>query len=68
VDRRRWLAVGIGFAGVLVIIRPGFGEASNLLLIPLGSTLLWAIYQLMVRRLARVDGADTTVLYTATVG
>ncbi len=58
----------MGFAGVLVIIRPGFGEASHLLLIPLGSAVLWAVYQLMVRRLARVDGADTTVLYTATVG
>jgi drug/metabolite transporter (DMT)-like permease len=68
VDGRRWLAVALGFAGVLVIVRPGFGEASHLLLIPLTGAALWAVYQLMVRRLASVDGADTTVFYTATVG
>jgi drug/metabolite transporter (DMT)-like permease len=68
VDFRRWVAVGTGFAGVLIIIRPGFGEASLLLLIPLLSAVLWATYQIMVRRLAAQDGADTTVLYTATVG
>lgn len=68
VDARRWLAVGMGFTGVLIIVRPGFGEASALLLIPVLSAVLWAVYQIMVRRLAAQDGADTTVLYTATVG
>jgi drug/metabolite transporter (DMT)-like permease len=68
VGARRWAAVIVGFAGVLVIVRPGFAEGSALTLIPVLGATMWAIYQLMVRRLAASDSADTTVLYTATVG
>ena len=51
----RIVAVVVGFAGVLVVIRPGssvFQWASVLLL---GSALCYAVYQIVIRRLAGVD-------------
>jgi drug/metabolite transporter (DMT)-like permease len=64
----RWLAVLAGFAGVLLIIRPGFQAFDWLLLIPLLGALLWALYQILVRLCGRDDSADTTLLWSAVVG
>jgi drug/metabolite transporter (DMT)-like permease len=65
---RRWLAVLVGFGGVIVVFRPWFGTFSAALLIPLLGAVLFAVYQLMVRSLAATDDARTTLLYTAVVG
>ena len=65
---RRWLAVAAGFAGVMLIIRPGFQELSLPLLLPLGGALLWAIYQVLIRLCAATDPPETTLLWTAGVG
>ena len=65
---RRWLSVCTAFAGVLLIIRPGFVTLSWPLVIPLLGAFLWALYQIMVRFLARDDGPETTLLWSACVG
>jgi drug/metabolite transporter (DMT)-like permease len=65
---RRWLAVLVGFAGVMLIIRPGFTQFSWPLLIPLVGAFMWALYQVMVRFLARDDRPETTLLWSAFVG
>jgi len=67
VGPRRWAAVAAGFAGVLLILRPGLGVFDPLSLLSLGAALLWALYQLLVRVVAVRDAADTTLLYTAIV-
>ncbi|MFO1025146.1 MAG: DMT family transporter [Acetobacteraceae bacterium] len=67
-DLRRWLAVAAAFAGVLLIIRPGFQTLSWPLLLPLGGALLWAIYQMLIRVCAGYDRPETTLLWTAWVG
>ena len=41
---RRWVAIAIGFVGVLIILRPGFAVFSPLALIPFGSALMFALY------------------------
>ena len=64
----RGLSVLGAFAGVLLIIRPGFGHLSWPLFIPLLGAFLWAIYQIMVRFLARDDRPETTLLWSAAVG
>jgi len=64
----RWLSVLTGFAGVLLIIRPGFTQISWPLFIPLLGAFLWAVYQIMVRFQARDDRPETTLLWTAFVG
>ena len=64
----RLLSVFTAFAGVLLIIRPGFTQVSGPLFIPLLGAFLWAIYQIMVRFLARDDRPETTLLWSAVVG
>jgi len=66
-DRARWVAVIAGFAGVLLIVRPGFQSLAWPLLIPLLGALLWAIYQILVRFSAREDSPDTTLVWSAFV-
>ena len=63
-----WLSVCAAFAGVMLIIRPGFAALSWPLLIPLLGAFLWALYQIMVRFLAREDSPETTLLWSAFVG
>ena len=64
----RWLAVLAGFAGVLLIVRPGFQTLSWPLAIPLAGAFLWAAYQVLTRLISRVDQASTTLLWTAVSG
>lgn len=64
---RRWTAVGIGFIGLLVIIRPGFNVMDPAALIPVAGAALWALYQILVRRVM-ADDAATSLFYMAVVG
>ncbi len=68
VSARRWVGVGIGFLGVLVALRPPFltGEAAPdpAIILPLGTAAVFAVYQILTRRLAAVDDARTTILHT----
>src|SRR6476620_11044760 len=51
----RWIAVVVGFAGMLIIVRPGFRTIDWPLLLPVGGAVLWAGYQLLTRLAARHD-------------
>ncbi len=64
VDAHRWLAVAAGFAGVLVIMRPGSGIAHFAALFPLASALSFAGFQLMTRIVSRTDSTLATVFHT----
>jgi drug/metabolite transporter (DMT)-like permease len=68
VDWQRWAAVGAGFIGVLIIVRPGFIALDWHIFIALAGALFFAIYQIMLRVAARYDPPETTVLYSALVG
>ncbi len=68
VGPRRWLAVIVGFIGVLLIVRPGFAEFNPAFLFPLIGAALWGLYQILVRLCARTDSSETTLLWTASVG
>lgn len=68
VGLRRWVAVLIGFAAVVVILRPGFKELHWYHLIPVAGAALWAVYQVMLRIISRTDESRTTLVYTATIG
>jgi drug/metabolite transporter (DMT)-like permease len=64
----RWLSVFAAFAGVMLIVRPGFAQISWPMFIPVLGAFLWALYQIMVRFLARDDLPETTLLWSALVG
>jgi drug/metabolite transporter (DMT)-like permease len=63
----RWLAVVAGFAGVLLIIRPGFRDFDWPLLVVLVGAGMWASYQILTRLAARHDSADTSLIWSALI-
>ncbi|KZD05841.1 DMT family transporter [Oceanibaculum pacificum] len=65
---RRWSAVGVGFVGVLIIVRPGFETMGMGTILTLIGTAMWAVYQIMLRIVGRYDPAPTTALWTAVIG
>jgi drug/metabolite transporter (DMT)-like permease len=65
---RRWTAIGIGFLGVLLILRPGVQVFSPAALIPLLAAFMFALYALLTRYVARGDSAATSFFWTGTVG
>lgn len=63
VDARRWLAVGIGFAGVLVIVRPGASSFQPAALYPLATAVLYACMMLTARAIGQAERMLTTTFY-----
>ena len=66
-DRARWIAALTGFAGILILLRPGsavFHPAALLLLL---AALCNALYFLLTRKLVD-DSVHTTLFYSALVG
>jgi drug/metabolite transporter (DMT)-like permease len=64
---RRWTAIFVGFLGLLIIVRPGIGVFNPAALIPLAGAGLWAVYQILVRKVSD-DSAATSLLYMAVTG
>ncbi|NOR62166.1 MAG: EamA family transporter [Rhodobacteraceae bacterium] len=71
VGPRRIVAITVGFAGAMVILRPGFGSFEPAMLAALASSFLFALALNMSRGLAQVDGATSayfsSVIITALV-
>jgi drug/metabolite transporter (DMT)-like permease len=65
---RRWAAIGAGFVGVLIILEPGYRVFSATALIPLFSALLFALYGLLTRYVARGDSAAVSFFWTGAIG
>jgi drug/metabolite transporter (DMT)-like permease len=55
VSRRRWLATAAGFAGVLVIVRPGFAEVGVATLAVIGAAAVYAGSNICIKLLMRTD-------------
>jgi len=64
---RRWAAVVTGFAGILIIIRPGSSAFDFASLFPLGSSTCWAFGLVLTRRIGSDAPPLTTLLYTTGV-
>jgi drug/metabolite transporter (DMT)-like permease len=61
--RRAWLAVATGFAGVLVMVRPGGDVFGGAALLPVVAALTYAISQLIARRAQAAASAPVMALY-----
>ena len=68
VARRAWIAVALGFVGVLVVVRPGLRELNLGYVLVLIGAALWALYQILLRIVGRYDPPSTTTLWTALAG
>jgi drug/metabolite transporter (DMT)-like permease len=64
----RWTAAGAGFAGMLIVVRPGSGLAAIGVAFALATLAANAAFQLLSRRLALLDHPVTTVFYSSLVG
>lgn len=63
----RWAAVGAGLVGVLIIVRPGVGATDWAMAIPLLAAFLWALLQVLIRKVGLSDPIETTGLWTAAI-
>ena len=64
----RWTSVAVGFVGVLIILRPGFGVVDPFHLLTLVGAVMWASYQLMTRLAGRRDSPEVSMFYLGAVG
>lgn len=65
---RRWSAICFGFAGVLVITRPGFGAVHPAAAFSLAATICYGIYAVVTRIVSRVDSNQTSLFYNNAIG
>ena len=60
-----WIALVVGFAGTLVVIRPGFEEVNMGALMVIGAGLLIAMSAMILKVTLRTDLPDIAALYQA---
>lgn len=63
VRARRWTATAIGFLGILVIARPGIGEITPAMALPIIAAAFMAISIVIVKWLSQRDSATGIVFY-----
>lgn len=65
---RRWAAVAIGLAGVMIVIRPGSAAFDASAIFPILSAMSWAVGIIVTRRMTGSEDATTTLVWTALTG
>jgi drug/metabolite transporter (DMT)-like permease len=65
---RTWLATVAGFAGVLLIARPGGALFGSGVAFALGAALCYAVYQILTRKLSASEHPTRLLFYTALIG
>jgi drug/metabolite transporter (DMT)-like permease len=68
VGLRRWIAVVVGFLGVLVIMRPGSDSFHWAMLLSIASSFCGAIYNIVTRKVGGRDRAETSLFYVGFIG
>ena len=63
VGLHRWVAIGVGFCGVLVILRPGAGVFQWAALVVLGSVLAYALLMITTRAFKSTESTAALMLY-----
>lgn len=65
---RRWSAVIVGFAGALLVIRPGSGLQDPAVLLLLLGSAAYALYQIATRWVSFYDAPATGIVFSALLG
>lgn len=63
VGPRRWAAVAIGFAGAVIMVRPGGAGIDGAALVALGGALLVAIVTVVIKKLSETERPVTILFY-----
>lgn len=64
---RRWVAIAVGFIGILVVVRPGFGEFGIGYAYSLLSVLSHCFYVIMTRHMGATETSGSLIFYSALV-
>lgn len=59
----RWVTIAVGFAGVLIILRPGVAPVSPASMLPLGFAVAYAFWFILMKRLGSTEQKTTTTFY-----
>ena len=63
---RKWLGIGVAFVGVAIIVgTPAVAVAWGSVALVIGGSFIWAVGQIMVRRLKAIDGLTVTAWVAA---
>ena len=65
---QRWTAIGIGFAGMLVMLQPGSGLFVWAALLPLASATMFGLYSLLTRLATRTEDSFTSLFWSGIFG
>ncbi|MEM7250951.1 MAG: DMT family transporter [Pseudomonadota bacterium] len=65
---RRWLAVGAGLIGALIIIRPSVGTTHWAVWLLLANVACYSLYTILTRKVSRSDPPAVSIAYTALAG
>lgn len=65
---RRLMAILVGFAGIIVAVRPGVGDVPPAVIYSFLGMLAYALFMLQTRHLARFDPPLVTLFYSMFVG
>jgi drug/metabolite transporter (DMT)-like permease len=65
VGPRRWAAIGVGFLGALIVLRPGLAPIDAGSLAAVGSSLCFAVALLIGKTASRADGPDSVFATSA---
>lgn len=65
---RRWIAIGVGFVGILIILQPGSTELNLGAGMAFAAALLFAVYGLLTRHVSRDDPAQVSFFWTGIAG
>ena len=63
VTRRRWTATAIGFAGVLVMVRPDTGSIDPIALVAIASALTFAVANVLIRLMSSTEPPMRILFY-----
>jgi drug/metabolite transporter (DMT)-like permease len=66
-DGPRWIAILAGFGGVLLIVRPGSSAFHPAIFLSIGNAILYALFNLLTRRLAASELPAATQLMSAII-
>jgi drug/metabolite transporter (DMT)-like permease len=64
VRKHQWIAIAAGFAGVLMIVRPGGGRFEWIVLLPVVCAVINALRDTVTRRLSRTDSSLSMLFWS----
>lgn len=67
VRARRWIAIGVGFVGILIVTRPWAATFHWAMAFAVTAAICASLYQILTRMLAGVDSTNTQQFYAALV-